>query len=56
MDPTACLARILRALESDDRAEACEALEDLATWLKRGGFMPSVPAACEDLGFMERGG
>jgi hypothetical protein len=55
MDPNACLARILAAAavtsrtlsrdELDDlRREFTEACEDLADWLRRGGFKPTIPA------------
>lgn len=40
MDPDACLLRILEAFRAQDRNEAIEAMEDLAEWLRRGGFMP----------------
>jgi hypothetical protein len=55
MDPNACLARILAAVsvtsrtlsrdEMDDlRREFAEACADLADWLRRGGFKPTLPA------------
>ncbi len=40
MDPTACLERIQKALESGTMQEAREAAEDLAGWLRGGGFEP----------------
>lgn len=51
MDPAATLKKLLDALveattvaNADEyaREEALEALDDLAGWLKRGGFMPKV--------------
>ena len=42
MDPTACLRRILDATSRKDFAEACE---DLAAWLDKGGFKPSLVGA-----------
>ncbi len=40
MDPTACLKRLLDALEMDNLDEAVEAQEDLSRWLRGGGFCP----------------
>lgn len=37
MDPQACLERIA---DADSKQEIREACEDLATWIKRGGFQP----------------
>ncbi len=42
MDPTACLKRIISASRID-RDEYSDACEDLAGWLKRGGFKPTLP-------------
>lgn len=42
MDPNACLIRILEAMWDDDREEVICGLEDLAEWLDKGGFMPTV--------------
>ena len=42
MDPAAALARLH---DADDVDEALDALEDLAEWTMRGGF---VPAAWEE--------
>lgn len=45
MDPQATLAKLLDALhrgEDDDRDDALEALEDLAEWIKKNGFLPHV--------------
>jgi hypothetical protein len=49
MDPTACLRDILRALHSpphgptqEDRITAFYRLQDLASWLARGGVPPHV--------------
>lgn len=39
MDPKACLARMIRALDDNDLAEAEYAREDLDTWARRGGAM-----------------
>ena len=44
MDPTACLRRIIEASRGNDRAEYVAACEDLAGWLRRGGFKPEIPA------------
>ena len=41
MDPDACLARFLDALEDNDASEAWHAHLDLSTWLARGGFEPT---------------
>ena len=40
MDPTACLARIIDAIEDEDEDEVKYACEDLRTWLDKGGFPP----------------
>jgi hypothetical protein len=40
MDPTACLARIIDAIEDEDEDEVQYACEDLHTWLDKGGFPP----------------
>ncbi len=42
-DPDACLQRLIDAAIAGDHAEILEAAEDLATWLKRGGFNPKDP-------------
>ena len=42
MDPDAAVQRINRALAEQDWSEAREALEDLHTWLRRGGFAPTA--------------
>lgn len=43
MDPNACLARFLDALRDKDRNEAYDALQDLAEWIGRDGFLPDDP-------------
>jgi len=45
MDPNSCLWEILDMLRDQDdadRDQICLRLENLATWLTKGGFMPSV--------------
>ena len=48
MDPQAALQRIIDAVKIEDvveaRVEFAEACDDLADWLRRGGFAPVVPA------------
>jgi hypothetical protein len=44
MDPNACLARIIEASKGTDRTEYACACEELADWLRRGGFKPTIPA------------
>ena len=43
MDPNACLARIIRLARENDREEFPHACKDLAEWLSRGGFKPTIP-------------
>ncbi len=43
MDPNAWLARIITAAAADDRDEFSAACEDLAEWLRKGGFPPTIP-------------
>jgi hypothetical protein len=43
MDPNACLQRIITAARDNDRDEYIAACEDLAGWLRAGGFKPTVP-------------
>lgn len=40
MDPKATLKRLEEAIRDKDFLEAQEALEDLADWVRRGGFLP----------------
>ena len=53
MSPTATLMRALEAMlamdggNEDARAEAADALRELAEWLVRGGFRPDVAEVCE---------
>lgn len=42
MDPDACWKRALEAIEASDLDEAIAALEDLCTWLGKGGFHPKT--------------
>lgn len=42
MDPNACFRRILDAIADQDIDEYCAAFADLAAWLERGGFAPTV--------------
>ena len=42
MDPNTCFLRILEALHEEDEDEFNAALEDLAHWLRHGGFAPVV--------------
>lgn len=41
MDPQACWERIKEALRDGDREEAQYALQDLAEWIRKGGFLPN---------------
>jgi hypothetical protein len=49
LDPTAALIRALEAMRDGDRVEAFDALQDLAGWLAKGGFLPDVYAALREL-------
>ena len=40
MDHTACLNRIIDAIEDEDEDEVKYACQDLRTWLDHGGFPP----------------
>jgi hypothetical protein len=42
MDPDACLARILSALEDKRYEEAKDACSDLLEWKNKGGFKPQA--------------
>lgn len=42
MDPTAALRRILEACLDDDRDEVLDAMQDLAGWIEKGGFLPQI--------------
>lgn len=42
MDPTACLLRLMEAIQDQDFDEAKAALLDLHNWLNRGGFLPTI--------------
>ena len=44
MDPQVTLYALLRLLASDepDRDSITEKLDNLSTWVERGGFIPSV--------------
>jgi predicted Zn-ribbon and HTH transcriptional regulator len=42
MDPNETLTELLKSINNDDREEAIEHLENLADWLKKGGFMPEL--------------
>lgn len=44
MDPNATLAEILSALRNQAREDAIWSLRDLADWLDRDGFFPTVEA------------
>lgn len=44
MDPQACLERVLQAWDYGDGEEFTYACEDLAQWLDRGGFVPTMPS------------
>jgi len=43
MDPQTCLERILEAISERDLTEFHYACADLAEWLGRGGFPPTMP-------------
>jgi hypothetical protein len=43
MDPDACLARLLDAAADGDPDRLIHAAEELAGWLRRGGFPPRDP-------------
>jgi hypothetical protein len=59
MDPKQCLLNILNAIDgccgpdaeavTQSREDAIESLRDLADWLERGGFAPSLPEVLESL-------
>ena len=40
MDPRATMAALLEALAEQNMEEAAEHAENLAAWIKRGGFVP----------------
>jgi hypothetical protein len=40
MDPDACLQRCRDAIKAGDMDEARDAMEDLTTWIAKGGFLP----------------
>ena len=42
MDPTACLRRLLTALDEGDNEETSAAASDLRVWLVKGGFVPRL--------------
>lgn len=42
MDPTACVQRILDARDANNQDEFDSAWADLAEWLTKGGFPPTV--------------
>ena len=42
MDPQACLRRLLDAIQNQDRDEIQYACEDLAEWIAKGGFLPTM--------------
>jgi hypothetical protein len=54
MDPTATLIALLDAIGDKDRDGASNALDDLMSWIERGGFVPNVEAAIETLKERER--
>lgn len=64
MDPNACWARLVSALEEGDGGEAKDAAVDLAEWIDKGGFVPHGlavamvaernPAAELDLGELQK--
>lgn len=43
MDPDAALEFIVEALREGNLSDAGMAMEDLQTWLRRGGFPPKNP-------------
>ena len=43
MDPNVALARILDAAARGDAEAYTDACEDLAEWLRNGGFPPALP-------------
>jgi hypothetical protein len=44
MDPQACWTRIKETLRNNDREEAEYALQDLAEWIRKGGYLPNPDA------------
>ena len=40
MDPETCLKRIINALHNGEEEHARDLLEDLRSWIKKGGFSP----------------
>jgi hypothetical protein len=49
MDPNATLITLLDAIEDNEHQEAIVILNDLFTWIKRGGMKPNTQAAVETL-------
>ena len=49
MDPNETLTELLKSINNGDREDAIEHLDNLAVWLKKGGFMPylSYENVCE---------
>jgi len=54
MDPTVTLARLLEALQHNDRDETVECLNDLTAWIEGCGFLPS-PLEDKNPTFISRG-
>lgn len=42
MDPVATLRKLLDALDTRDAQDAYDACSDLAEWIDRGGYLPTV--------------
>jgi hypothetical protein len=42
MDPNACLHAYYDAIEAGEYEEAAEHWDDLADWIRRGGYPPEV--------------
>jgi hypothetical protein len=43
MDPDACLTRLLDAAVAGDAEDLLAAADDLADWLRHGGYPPKDP-------------
>ena len=42
MDPTETLRDLLAAIACNDRETAADAAENLAEWIRKGGFLPTI--------------
>ena len=49
MDPQTCLFELLEAIEGGDSEAAAEHCENLAEWINKGGFLPTVEPPNRDV-------